>query len=179
MPIQWPPLDRYPQFSTQDDTRDFAPAFDVTNLGIIGVEFVGGVSDDSLNPGMPGDSQARPVNLRNPGFGFEQADQYGMAPPAIPLPITGRGVYQQTDWAASNRVIVGVTRDSGGAVLGNVVVDLFITGSDSIVGTTTSDASGNFSFSNPGTGPFYIVAYKAGAPDVAGTSVNTLLPTLP
>jgi hypothetical protein len=37
-----------------------------------------------------------------------------------------------------------------------------------------SDALGNFTFDNPGSGPFYIVAYKVGSPDVAGTTVNTL-----
>ena len=38
----------------------------------------------------------------------------------------------------------------------------------------TSDASGNFRFDDPGAGPFYVVQYKPGSPDVAGTTRNTL-----
>ena len=68
-------------------------------------------------------------------------------------------------------------KDSAGAVLGNVEVVLYST-IDVVIGSQYSDASGNFSFQNPGTGPFYIVAYKTGSPDVAGTTVNTLLPAL-
>lgn len=76
----------------------------------------------------------------------------------------------------ANYAITGVTRDSGGAALAGCTVDLFITSNDTLKYTTVSDAGGNFSFDNPGTGPFYLVAYKPGAPDVAGTTVNTLVP---
>jgi hypothetical protein len=69
--------------------------------------------------------------------------------------------------------ITGVTRDSTGAPLGGVTVDLFTTADDVKVATTVSDGAGNFQF--PATaGPYYLVAYKPGAPDVAGTSTNTL-----
>lgn len=71
--------------------------------------------------------------------------------------------------------ITGVTRDSSGNPLGNCELDLFLTDVDMLVQQQTSDASGNFSFTNPGSGPFYIVAYKPGAPDVAGTTVSTLV----
>jgi hypothetical protein len=55
------------------------------------------------------------------------------------------------------------------------VVDLFRTGGDIFVNTTTSDGSGNFTIVTPNnSGTFYLVAYKAGSPDVAGTTVNTL-----
>lgn len=70
--------------------------------------------------------------------------------------------------------ITGVTRDSTGIALASCVVDLFRTDNDVKVDAVTSDGSGNYSFRvGPGT-PYYIVAYKAGAPDVAGTTVNTL-----
>lgn len=69
----------------------------------------------------------------------------------------------------------GITRDSTGAVLGGCDVHLFQTGTDIEVGQTTSDGSGNFSFSlGNNAGYFYLVAYKTGSPDVAGTSINTL-----
>lgn len=76
-----------------------------------------------------------------------------------------------------NYAISGVTRDSVGAALGNCRVELFVTALDVSIAETVSDASGNFRFANPGTGPFYIVAYKAGGADVAGTTVNTLVAT--
>ena len=73
-------------------------------------------------------------------------------------------------------VITGITRDSVGAALGNCVVHLFQAGTDIEVAETTSDGSGNFSFSiGNNAGFFYIVAYKAGAPDLSGTTVNTLI----
>ena len=84
-----------------------------------------------------------------------------------------------TESAASrrSRTIVGVTKDTTGAALGSCVVQLFRTPSDTLAAETTSDATGSYSFDNPGSGPFYIVAYKAGSPDVAGTTVNTLAAT--
>ena len=77
--------------------------------------------------------------------------------------------------STTTEIISGVTKDSAGASLGSCVVQLFRTPSDTLVAEITSDASGNYSFSNPGSGPFYVVAYKAGSPDVAGTTVNTLI----
>ena len=74
-----------------------------------------------------------------------------------------------------NRTITGVTRDSNGVALGNCAVHLILTDVDTIAQETSSDASGNFTFFNPGSGPFYIVAYKVGAPDIAGTTVNKLI----
>lgn len=173
MPIQWPPSDRYPQYGTDCDVRDFASAWDVTNLGIIGAD----LTTDSLDPGIGIDNNTRGVNLRNLGSMFEQSDQYTMAPPATIQPVYGRRSYQQTDWYRSNSALTGVTRDSTGAVLGTCEVVLY-SSIDVVIGSQFSDASGNFFFPNPGTGPFYIVAYKTGSPDVAGTTVNTLLPTL-
>lgn len=74
-----------------------------------------------------------------------------------------------------NFTISGVTKDSGGSALAACVVQLFRTGDDSIVAETTSDGSGNYSFTLGGnSGTFYIVAYKAGSPDVSGTTVNTI-----
>lgn len=71
--------------------------------------------------------------------------------------------------------ITGVTRDSTGVALGSCVVDMFQTGGDIFVTTTTSDGSGNFTLATPNnSGTFYLVAYKPGSPDVAGTTVNTL-----
>lgn len=77
-----------------------------------------------------------------------------------------------------NGYISGITKDSTGAALGAVTVDLLRSPDDAFVGTTVSDGAGNYSLPAPGSGPFRIVAYKTGSPDVAGTTVNTLLPTV-
>lgn len=73
-----------------------------------------------------------------------------------------------------NYVITGVTKDSTGAALGGCTVDLYYTATKVLAQTTTSDASGNYSFNVDKTVSFYVVSYKTGAPDVAGTTVNTL-----
>ncbi|MEY2855671.1 MAG: hypothetical protein RL030_2803 [Pseudomonadota bacterium] len=79
---------------------------------------------------------------------------------------------------AKQWVITGITKDSAGAVLASCVVQLFRTVDDKIMDEITSSAAGVFEFrsaSNP-SNTHYIVAYKAGSPDVAGTTVNTLVP---
>lgn len=74
----------------------------------------------------------------------------------------------------ANTSIIGVTRDSAGSPIGPCAVNLF-NAADVLVRAIPTDASGNFTFEQPGSGPFYIVAYKAGSPDIAGTTVNTLI----
>lgn len=72
--------------------------------------------------------------------------------------------------------ITGTTKDSSGVALGSCSVDWFDTATDVRLDTTTSDTSGAFEFRTAGQPPnaYYLVAYKAGSPDVAGTTVNTL-----
>jgi len=72
--------------------------------------------------------------------------------------------------------IEGFTRDNTGAILGNCIVELYLTATDEPLFKTTSDANGFFRFTAARYSPatHYLVAYKAGSPDVAGTSVNTL-----
>lgn len=80
---------------------------------------------------------------------------------------------------AYNFQISGVTKDSAGAVLGSCTVKLYRTSDDVLLFTTTSDATtGAYQFLN--ASPFfacYVVAYKAGSPDTAGTTVNTIIGT--
>lgn len=71
--------------------------------------------------------------------------------------------------------ISGTTRDSVGAALGACRVELFRTADDSNVSQTFSDANGIFIMSASNLIQHYLVAYKAGSPDVAGTSLNTLV----
>jgi hypothetical protein len=55
-------------------------------------------------------------------------------------------------------------------------VQLFRTVDDLIMGEVTSDGSGVYAVRAGVGGPFYLVAYKPGSPDLAGTTVNTLIP---
>jgi len=89
--------------------------------------------------------------------------------------ITNGLSFRRTVFSTKNEQIVGVSRDSAGAALGSCVVKLFRTTNDALAAQVTSDASGNFTFNNPGSGPFYIVCYKAGSPDVSGTGLNTIV----
>ena len=78
---------------------------------------------------------------------------------------------------ARTATISGITRVlSTGVPLGVCVVELYLTATDEPLMKTTSDANGYFSFSvarfSPAT--HYMVAYKVGSPDTAGTTLNTL-----
>lgn len=77
---------------------------------------------------------------------------------------------------AQRKKLIGTTRDGTGAVLGNCVVEGFLTATDVSVGKVTSDTAGYYELPTPYTGAHYIVAYKTGSPDIAGTTVNTLIP---
>lgn len=77
-------------------------------------------------------------------------------------------------WCYESFFISGITKDSTGAVLENCVVKLFDSDTNAMMQTMTSDANGVYSFQVAPGKVFYVVAYKAGVPDVAGTTVNTL-----
>jgi hypothetical protein len=72
--------------------------------------------------------------------------------------------------------VTGITKDCNSVVVGSVTVKLFQTSNDLLISTTTSDAvTGAYDFpvqNNAAT--YYVVCYKTGVPDIAGTSVNTL-----
>lgn len=118
-----------------------------------------------------------PINIGRRGFAGIVAipgKRFGAAKPnkADQLYVTAKPFRRQPlrDIAYT---ITGVTKDSAGVALGGCTVDLMLTASDTKVDTQTSDGSGNYSFAATG-GPYYIVAYKKGVPDVSGTSVDTL-----
>ena len=71
--------------------------------------------------------------------------------------------------------VSGVTKDSTGTPLGNCQMHLFRTNNDSIAALGTSNGSGNYSLGASPAVQHYVVAYLPGAPDVAGTTVNTLV----
>jgi hypothetical protein len=72
--------------------------------------------------------------------------------------------------------IFGVTKDSGGVALGGCSVKLYQTVGDVYIDSTLSDGAGNYEFRTASLSTaYYVVAYKAGAPDLAGTTVNTIV----
>lgn len=145
--------------------------FDITNLAVVGQEF----DARALDPGLPVGEIGRAVNLPSLGNDFEAPEWQGRMNP-VPIPVSdARFSVQQTGFSSFS--LSGVSRDSTGAILGNCVIDLFLTGTDILQQSTVSDASGNFWFSLMAPGPYYIVAYKAGSPDVTGATANTLQPT--
>lgn len=73
-----------------------------------------------------------------------------------------------------NYTISGVTKDSAGSPLGNCTVLLFNSATNVLEQIAISDASGNYSFTVDKTQRYFEVAYLPGAPDVAGTTVNSL-----
>ena len=108
--------------------------------------------------------------------------------PAMWLPRVPRFAFDEPPNLKPIRyLLTGVTKDSSGVALGGCTIEVFenIPGAvDSepkgrLVNMATSDASGNYSVEvHAGKGvTFQCDAYKAGAPDVSGTTVNTFVPT--
>lgn len=112
-----------------------------------------------------------------PNAGGRPSPRGGVANGAGPS-VSGPFFNSQAQQSRKFWIIAGVTKDSSGVALGSCAVDLFDTGTDTKIASVISDASGNYSFSVEGNSQTkYAVAYQAGAPDVAGTTVNTLIAT--
>lgn len=78
----------------------------------------------------------------------------------------------------ATKFIRGVCKDSGGNTVSGAVVQGFLTATDTFVNETACDSFGNYELGTPYPGvAHYLVAYRAGSPDIAGTTVNTLTPT--
>ena len=91
---------------------------------------------------------------------------YSNKPPIVrPQPLPAR------IWTIS-----GFTKDSSGNLLGNCSVFLFLTNENRFMESTTSDAFGAYTFKGAAsTKTHYIVAYHPDTPDVAGTTIDTLI----
>jgi hypothetical protein len=112
--------------------------------------------------------------LSSPGLGF--AKRYAIFNPEnLPqfLIDARRGLEKG---GTLNMGMSGVSRDTAGVALGICSVILFRTQDRSLVAETVSDSGGNWSLIVRKGGPFFLVEYKVGSPDVAGTSLNTLVP---
>jgi hypothetical protein len=96
------------------------------------------------------------------------------------------GAWISNDWSPLLRNTVGgheqyflsgVSRDSNGSALANCTVKIFRTINDTKMWELTSAADGTWSIQVSEPGPFYYVEYKVGPPDLAGTSLNTNVPS--
>lgn len=79
----------------------------------------------------------------------------------------------------SMNFIRGTCKDSGGVAVANAIVQAFVTATDAYQGEVQSNTDGTYvlGVQQGKATTHYLVAYKAGSPDTAGTTVNTLLPT--
>lgn len=181
MPIQFPrptgPTRSYIESQWWAQKTKAFDAVPAPNLGRVGFPFqswqIGGPSGWSLDPGI-GVSPKRATNLRNLSTMYVAPDQTARVNPAALID----ELYDETkgfdrDLGQQNERIIGVSRDATGAALGGCSVKVFRTADDVLVASTVSDASGNWTAYPNQQGPYYFVEYKAGSPDVFGTSPNT------
>lgn len=110
------------------------------------------------------------VNLRNLGTMFTAVTNT-----AIVNKVSDKRVYNRVI-GTLNMSLSGVSKNAAGEPLGFCQILVFRTEDKSLVAETVSDAAGIWSVPLMKGGPFFLVEYKAGAPDVAGTSLNTLVP---
>ena len=79
----------------------------------------------------------------------------------------------------STRFIKGTCVDASDVPVGSAIVQGFVTSTDAYVGAVEAHADGTYTLGTdtlPGVA-HYLVAYKPGSPDIAGTTVNTLTST--
>ena len=79
----------------------------------------------------------------------------------------------------SKRFLRGTVQDSVGSPVNGALVQGFVTATDAYVGEVQSNLDGTYVLgteTRPGVA-HYLVAYKPGSPDIAGTTVNTLTST--
>lgn len=86
---------------------------------------------------------------------------------ADPSPVSG---------ASSRLALTGYTRDAYGSPIGGCTVKIFRTIDDSLQSSVVSDSNGWYSITTPYADGHYLVVYRAGPPDICGTTVNTLAP---
>jgi hypothetical protein len=78
-----------------------------------------------------------------------------------------------------SRFIRGTVVDASDVAVANAIVQGFVTATDAYVGQDVSRNDGTYTLATdtPAGVQHYLVAYKPGSPDVAGTTVNTLTST--
>lgn len=79
----------------------------------------------------------------------------------------------------STKFIKGTCLDGSGNPVAGATIKGYVAATDVFVGSVQSRLDGSYDLgtANLASTAHYVTAYKAGSPDIAGTSVNTLLPT--
>lgn len=108
-----------------------------------------------------GTDGAAPIGAEHSGAGYE------------PFSCDGAGT-------SLTRFIRGSTVDSADVAIANATVQVFRTSDDFYLGQDVSRDDGTYTAPAdvPAGTQLYLVAYKAGSPDIGGTTVNTLTNTL-
>jgi hypothetical protein len=97
-----------------------------------------------------------------------------------PCPYIIEGMHQMWawDWPETGthvpKKVIGQTLDASGAPNPGCTVKLFNTATGLLVDTQTVDSAGYYQLTDPNNVACFVVAYEAGSPDTAGTTVNTL-----
>lgn len=113
--------------------------------------------------------------------GLPSADMNGGA-------VIGRGMNTPDNYRSWNcniagyqsaNFLIGTCVDASDVPVANAIVQAFVTATDAFEAQVNANVDGTYSVPvrQSKATPHYLVAYKAGAPDTAGTTVNTLLPT--
>lgn len=106
--------------------------------------------------------------------------------PVIPPSFGGHFMENFVD-STQKFLLSGVTRNSSGVAIGGCRVVVLETGkivanndpyANPYAGETTSDGSGNFSIQVSDQGPYQMIAYLPGSPDIAGITLNSLTPAM-
>lgn len=108
------------------------------------------------------------------GSGADGEGWYNMASRDLYEPYSCDG-----EGCSVNKFIRGTVVDSSDVAVANAIVQGFRTSDDAYVGQDVSRDDGTYVLAtdNAGSVQHYLVAYKPGSPDTAGTTVNTLTPT--
>lgn len=79
----------------------------------------------------------------------------------------------------SKNFLRGLCVDASDVPVANAIVQAFVTATDAFAGEVQANTDGTYvlGVEQAKVTPHYLVAYKPGSPDIAGTTVNTLLPT--
>lgn len=77
----------------------------------------------------------------------------------------------------STFTLSGNCLDKNGSPVSGATVNVFDTATNTLQGTATSASDGTWTVTLGIAGPLYAAAYHANSPDIAGTTVNTLMAT--
>lgn len=81
--------------------------------------------------------------------------------------------------AQSKNFLKGTCVDGSDVAVANAIVQAFVTSTDVFAGEVQANTDGTYTLGveQSKATAHYLVAYKAGSPDIFGTTANTLLPT--